>query len=53
MTKTQQTWTLSIEKTDLGNRSQLHKLSIDYESRVNVSAVTYVGGKEAEYGRAH
>lgn len=42
MTKTQQGQTFSIREMVLGNRSQLYKLSIDYESKVNVNPDTYL-----------
>ena len=48
MTKTPQGQTLSIGKAVLGNRNQLYKLSIDYESKVNVSPVMYLWEKDAE-----
>ena len=42
MTKTPQGQTLSIGKAVPGNRSQLYKLSVEYESKVNVGPIIYL-----------
>lgn len=53
MTKTRQGQTLSIGKADLENRSQLYKLLIDYEPKLNVSPVDASEKRRLKYRNAH